>query len=1043
MRTSYGKSSNGMPRLALLLVWVFFQAGLSAQNISQTGEAPCSEYNRLISEAEEAVEKREYGLAIRKYNAAKVCNPGEGLMITEEILNVFDSIDNQRLVALRNARRAQEAEREARQQASIARQQERIAREAQELAEASADTARAQEARARRFLSEIYVHEAERAAADKAWDKALLNYHYAYQVDSTREDALNLSFETTDSVLPELLTIHRLKRIWDVRFSPDGRYLVSITGDNIQFFGLNNFKDAFTIRSIWPVDRLIFSPGQDSLVAALSLYYGRVVFWTINEKTELPQLRRNLGWNQVGNIRFDPGANLFMYSFRGNLVFGNFDNSEVLSWINPEKDTLGIQFDYFPEKQLVAAAYPENKTNSIKIIDISEIHDKKVKFVSGFGSEVEEVHFSPDGEQIGAILRDNTVRIFNLAAEQETEVIRETEGEVRFFTFFNEGNNFVYAVNNYRDSANIESRMVIYRRNGDRFEKQSENWMGNNLVRALSVHPDGTFIAAALSNATIKLWPLSFKPSLPDRESLDAFIRYGLSFSIDSSGGYLMREDSLRAWDLGHAANEQRISWLPEGGKFLLPLYYENLERVVDKRDLNDLAIATVAQNKARIDSLLSLGVSALAVNELGANALSYAAFYGFEEEFNLLAKELTKPEMEKEFLYATIDRYHQIVRYYLQHQVVDVNCRQANQETALFLAAQFNDTLTMQVLLEYGADPHLKNSQGYSPLLVALLGNNRAAARLLLPYVDKIDLVDSLGGYTELMIAIRNDYEKIAQTLIQKGADVNARNKEQWTPIHLAAYNGNAEMMDLLLANGAKLDLVNDIQQSPLHLAIQNGNMKTVEKLLDLGVAIDRPDKNGYTPLMYAAAQGKIKLVKLLLDRGSDPKAEDKHGNTVVLQAKANDYPEIYDLLIEYGGVDRKLFIRDSLELTGHGNNITANKTADVSLVIFRQDTVYRAVGQFDDVNLFGKFDIEGLEIHCTGDELCLQFTGWILNGYGADNFPKGTSTRFVISLYISEKEATGTYHIGEILNSPMQYEQYGILELEVVNGRKAFTKR
>jgi hypothetical protein len=202
---SHRKSNDSFFRFLLLVALCCCVTSLSAQNPSRAAETPCTEYTRLIIDAEQAVEKQEYGLAIRKYNAAKVCNPSLSLKINQQILEVFDRIDEQRLAAERNARLAKEAEREAQLQAKHAENQKILAEEAKLRAEANAAEARAQETRARRFLSEIYFHEAERAAEKNAWDKALLNYYRSYDKDSTRSEALQRSFEAAQHVLPELL----------------------------------------------------------------------------------------------------------------------------------------------------------------------------------------------------------------------------------------------------------------------------------------------------------------------------------------------------------------------------------------------------------------------------------------------------------------------------------------------------------------------------------------------------------------------------------------------------------------------------------------------------------------------------------------------------------------------------------------------------------------------------------------------------------------------------------------------------------------------
>jgi hypothetical protein len=95
-------------------------------------------------------------------------------------------------------------------------------------------------------------------------------------------------------------------------------------------------------------------------------------------------------------------------------------------------------------------------------------------------------------------------------------------------------------------------------------------------------------------------------------------------------------------------------------------------------------------------------------------------------------------------------------------------------------------------------------------------------------------------------------------ELLIAKGADVNARDKEDTTPLFLAAAQSvvNTDKLKLLMAGGADVDA--RIQHST--------------NSVDLGM----------TPLMYAVRYpGNIEAVKLLIAKGADVKAKDNYGKT------------------------------------------------------------------------------------------------------------------------------------------------------------------
>ena len=60
--------------------------------------------------------------------------------------------------------------------------------------------------------------------------------------------------------------------------------------------------------------------------------------------------------------------------------------------------------------------------------------------------------------------------------------------------------------------------------------------------------------------------------------------------------------------------------------------------------------------------------------------------------------------------------------------------------------------------------------------------------------------------------------------------ADVDARTKSAWTPLHFAASDGNLELARLLLDHGADFQAVNAGEQTPLQVALGNGHPDIVE---------------------------------------------------------------------------------------------------------------------------------------------------------------------------------------------------------------------
>lgn len=74
-------------------------------------------------------------------------------------------------------------------------------------------------------------------------------------------------------------------------------------------------------------------------------------------------------------------------------------------------------------------------------------------------------------------------------------------------------------------------------------------------------------------------------------------------------------------------------------------------------------------------------------------------------------------------------------------------------------------------------------------------------------------------------MIACSREDENICKLLVQKGADVEARDNDDWTPLHFAACGSNIEIAKLLRSKGARVSVKNKNGQTSLDLAKQQGS--------------------------------------------------------------------------------------------------------------------------------------------------------------------------------------------------------------------------
>ena len=66
----------------------------------------------------------------------------------------------------------------------------------------------------------------------------------------------------------------------------------------------------------------------------------------------------------------------------------------------------------------------------------------------------------------------------------------------------------------------------------------------------------------------------------------------------------------------------------------------------------------------------------------------------------------------------------------------------------------------------------------------------------------------------------------QIVQYLIEKGADIEAQNQYQYTPLHIACLKGHLEIVQYLIEKRANIEAKNKNQKTPLHFACKEGHL-------------------------------------------------------------------------------------------------------------------------------------------------------------------------------------------------------------------------
>ncbi|KYQ92009.1 ankyrin repeat-containing protein [Tieghemostelium lacteum] len=199
--------------------------------------------------------------------------------------------------------------------------------------------------------------------------------------------------------------------------------------------------------------------------------------------------------------------------------------------------------------------------------------------------------------------------------------------------------------------------------------------------------------------------------------------------------------------------------------------------------------------------------------------------------------------------------------------------------EPPLIRVIKSNDIDMIQLLLEYynsnkSDEINQCDNKGYTPLHVAVSSENildTIVLQLLKTPNLKVS-VRNMDGNTALHYFCQRfrspECQKVAQVMIEKGADVNAQNNNGETPLHKAIFNHSVRllMVYVLLKNNANVNIITIAGESPLHYAVRLGRLDVLKILITAGAdptLLSTKEKK--TPLTLAEEINQPDIVDLL----------------------------------------------------------------------------------------------------------------------------------------------------------------------------------
>lgn len=271
----------------------------------------------------------------------------------------------------------------------------------------------------------------------------------------------------------------------------------------------------------------------------------------------------------------------------------------------------------------------------------------------------------------------------------------------------------------------------------------------------------------------------------------------------------------------------------------------------------------------------------------------------------------------------ATARSYHKIVDILSEKFKASIMSRTKDGSTLMHLASNAYNSQAAMAFIRKGIPIHMPNKAGAKCIHMAAIRGHVEVVKAIVAKGESVDC-RTKDGLTPLHLAVKFGQHEVVETLLGLGANLQLKTgKLGETPLHIATMVKDGERcVDLLIKSGADVDAMEIKQETPMHFAARFNNLKAVQLLLEDGAKVDSQNIDGENVLHVCVRESNLTIIETMLDhiiknRTADEarllvNQQNKDGEsslhyTAKLDGKLSHIPEedkeIMRLLLKHGG--------------------------------------------------------------------------------------------------------------------------------------------